>query len=238
MWRRARPCGAERLEKGGFGLCHPFGADADLREEPCHWAESAAEPQLKTAFEMRSERHIKAKELCSGLLKFGGLYCAEQLRELLNKMEESLEGEKIVPVQFYEFLVCCRRLQDMVLNSAMEEFDNLDADEDGIIEGEELREFCKPLGFTLSNDEWEELLEEQEVSPDDDIDFEGAWNFLKGPVLSSLCGLLNGWTDRRRSFASRTGPMGNLLVETCAEEEWLHSNGAGGVGRSLSSLQR
>eukprot|EP00913_Durusdinium_trenchii_P016092 g15126.t1 len=143
-----------------------------------------AEPQLKTAFEMRSERHIKAKELCSGLLKFGGLYCAEQLRELLNKMEESLEGEKIVPVQFYEFLVCCRRLQDgpkwcraspVWLRSLSH-----GACEDGIIEGEELREFCKPLGFTLSNDEWEELLEEQEVSPDDDIDFEGAWNFLKG----------------------------------------------------------
>lgn len=174
-----------------------------------------AEPQLKTAFEMRSERHIKAKELCSGLLKFGGLYCAEQLRELLNKMEESLEGEKIVPVQFYEFLVCCRRLQDMVLNSAMEEFDNLDADEDGIIEGEELREFCKPLGFTLSNDEWEELLEEQEVSPDDDIDFEGAWNFLKGVQRK------NGFTQTEQEeldeafhrFSDDTGELQNLKVQ-------------------------
>ena len=36
--------------------------------------------------------------------------------------------------------------EDAMLLTASEEFDNVDADEDGIVEAEELREFCSP-GF-------------------------------------------------------------------------------------------
>lgn len=179
------------------------------------FAACEAEPQPKTAQEMRTERHIKASQLGPGLLKFGGLYCAEHLRELVDKMEESLEGDKIIPVQFYEFLVCCRRLKDMMLTAAAEEFGNLDADEDGLIEGEELREFCKPLGFTLSRAEWEELLEEQGVSVDDDIDFQAAWNFLQGVQAK------NGFTQEEQDelieafnrFSDSTGELQNLKVQ-------------------------
>eukprot|EP00434_Breviolum_minutum_P014678 symbB.v1.2.012943.t1/scaffold872.1/size254027/3 len=179
------------------------------------FASCEAEPQPKTAQEMRSERHIKASQLCPGLLKFGGLYCAEHLRELVDKMEESMEGDKIIPVQFYEFLVCCRRLKDMMLTAAVDEFDTLDADEDGLIEGEELREFCKPLGFTLSSAEWEELLEEQGVSPDDDIDFQAAYTFLQGVQAK------NGFTQEEideleeafHRFSDTTGELQNLKVQ-------------------------
>eukprot|EP00435_Cladocopium_sp_Y103_P074648 s963_g50.t1 len=166
-------------------------------------------------FKEEGEKHIKASQLGPGLLKFGGLYCAEHLRELVDKMEESLEGDKIIPVQFYEFLVCCRRLKDMMLTAAAEEFDSLDADEDGLIEGEELREFCKPLGFTLSSAEWEELLEEQGVSVDDDIDFQAAWTFLQGVQAK------NGFTQEEQDelieafnrFSDSTGELQNLKVQ-------------------------
>eukprot|EP00438_Fugacium_kawagutii_P008461 Skav230203 [mRNA] locus=scaffold2443:167280:171140:+ [translate_table: standard] len=66
----------------------------------------------------------------------------------------------------------------MMLTAASEEFDNLDADEAGPWQADGAQR--KPLGFTLSSVEWEELLEEQGVSVDDDIDFQAAWNFLQG----------------------------------------------------------
>jgi len=174
-----------------------------------------AEPQPKTASEMRADRHIKASQLCTGLLKFAGLYCAEQLRELLDKMEESMELDKPPPISFFEFLVCCRRIRDMMLLAASEEFDNVDQDEDGVIEGEELREFCKPLGFTLSNAEWEEMLAEQDISPEDDIEFQGAWSFLQGVQQK------NGFTQEEADeleeafhrFSDTTGELQNLKVQ-------------------------
>ncbi|CAE7264306.1 CML13 [Symbiodinium pilosum] len=173
-----------------------------------------AEPQPKTAAEMRSEKHIKAEQLCIGLLKFAGLYCAEHLRDLLDKLEDTIEGEKVTPFPFYEFLVCTRRLRDAQLVAASEEFDNLDADEDGIMEAEELREFCKPLGFTLSAMEWEELAEEQNLA-DQDVEFQDAWTFLHA-VQSK-----NGFTyDEQQElseafdrFSDASGELENLKVK-------------------------
>lgn len=173
-----------------------------------------AEPQPKTAADMQSERHIKAGQLCIGLLKIAGLYCAEHLRELLDRMEETIEGEKITPFCFYEFLVCARRLRDAMLMAASEEFDNVDADEDGIVEAEELREFCKPLGFALSGEEWEELVEEQSLG-DEDVEFQDAWNFLQAVQAR------NGFTlDEQQElseafdrFSDKSGELENLKVK-------------------------
>ena len=36
----------------------------------------------------------------------------------------------------------------------------------------------KPLGFALSGEEWEELVEEQSLG-DEDVEFQDAWNFLQ-----------------------------------------------------------
>ncbi|CAE7253457.1 CML13 [Symbiodinium natans] len=173
-----------------------------------------AEPQPKTAADMRSERHIKASQLCDGLLKIAGLYCADHLRELLDKMEETIEGEKITPFLFYEFLVCARRLRDAMLTAGAEEFDNLDADEDGIVEANELRELCKPLGFTLSAAEWDELVEELNLG-DEDVEFQDAWDFLQSVQAK------NGFTASEQQelieafgrFSTVSGELENLKVK-------------------------
>lgn len=121
---------------------------------------------------------IKADEISNGLLDFGGLYSAQHLRNLMELLSASMEEEKSLGAGLYEFVICARRIRTAVLNELDSCFKKLDDDEDGFIIGEELVEMCKPLGFSLVQAEFEELLEATSLSTDSFIDLDSAYAFV------------------------------------------------------------
>eukprot|EP00930_Biecheleria_cincta_P033931 TRINITY_DN23480_c0_g1_i1.p1 TRINITY_DN23480_c0_g1~~TRINITY_DN23480_c0_g1_i1.p1 ORF type:complete len:982 (+),score=218.35 TRINITY_DN23480_c0_g1_i1:113-3058(+) len=121
---------------------------------------------------------IKAEELSNGLLDFGGLYAVEHIRKLMELIADGIEGDRPLGVGIYEFMVCARRLRTAVLNELHTQFKKLDDDEDCFITGEDLVELCKPLGFSLVEAEFDELLEATELATDSFIDLDSAYSFV------------------------------------------------------------
>jgi len=161
-----------------------------------------------------SEAVIHAGELSNGLLNFAGLHSSQHLTALLDKLEESLESDHSVPVSFYEFLACCRMVRALMVKEVHGEFKKLDTDKDGFIDVADLRRLCIPLGFTLVDAEWEELLEAQSVPEDAWLELDTVWSFVQAVREQ------NGFTEQTQEeltecfnkFCDDSGEMPNLQV--------------------------
>eukprot|EP00930_Biecheleria_cincta_P042988 TRINITY_DN2956_c0_g1_i1.p1 TRINITY_DN2956_c0_g1~~TRINITY_DN2956_c0_g1_i1.p1 ORF type:complete len:974 (+),score=168.41 TRINITY_DN2956_c0_g1_i1:252-3173(+) len=157
---------------------------------------------------------IKAAEISNGLLSWAGLYCVDQLKELLEKLEDSLESETPPGCCFFEFVVCARRLRQLMLYEVHEEFEKCVEGEEMLIQGEELRELCHPLGFTLLDAEFAEFLEDQDITEESLLDFGACWKFVLAVREA------NGFTKEEAeeleaafdSFCDESGEMPNLGV--------------------------
>eukprot|EP00931_Biecheleriopsis_adriatica_P054417 TRINITY_DN32011_c0_g1_i1.p1 TRINITY_DN32011_c0_g1~~TRINITY_DN32011_c0_g1_i1.p1 ORF type:complete len:968 (-),score=219.62 TRINITY_DN32011_c0_g1_i1:53-2956(-) len=157
---------------------------------------------------------IQPGELSNGLLDYGGLYSVEHLQKIMNQLEEGIQGDHAVGVPFFEFLAYARRLKDAMLKEVLELFENLDDDNDGFIEAEELRELCQSLGFHLVDAEWQELCEATHTAEDDWVEFSAAYRFVE--VVRDRNGFTEGERDELvgnfNSFCDESGEMPNLQV--------------------------
>lgn len=165
---------------------------------------------------------IKAAEIQNGLLSWAGLYCVDQLKELLENLQESLEIDRPLGCGFYEFVVCARRLRQLMLWEVYEQFESLmeeNDDEENIITGENLRELLKPLGFSLVDAEFNEFLDDQDITEESELDFDACWKFVLAVREA------NGFTKEESeeleaafdSFCDSSGEMPNLAVAELLE---------------------
>lgn len=188
-------------------------------EELKELQEAFDEGEEELGFTAGSEgKMIKAIEIPNSLLSWAGLYCVDQLKELLEKLEESLESDRPPGCCFYEFVVCARRLRQLMLREVYEEFERFledpDDEDEKLIKGENLRELLKPLGFALVDAEFTEFLEDQGITEESELDFDACWKFVLAVREA------NGFTKEEAeeleaafdSFCDSSGEMPNLAV--------------------------
>lgn len=142
--------------------------------------------KIQEVFEEAAENSTGSKailnpsDLPNALLDFFGVHCVKQLRELVEDAGKAITdaGNRVSPVHFHEFLVWARQLRNAELLMLCDSFENVDADEDGIISYQELLTFMNQEGFTLSNSEAKEFFGVAGLDKKDSYCYDEAVAFL------------------------------------------------------------
>lgn len=119
-----------------------------------------AQEVFDTAAADAENKHLTVADLPNALLDLFGVHCIKHLRELASDNANAIKapGTQTSVVQFHEFLIWARRLQNEQLLKLVEKFEGVDRDKDGAISFEELMSLMKQEGFTLSPTAADEFL--------------------------------------------------------------------------------